>query len=276
MAQTSNGRPYHDRWALVTGASAGLGATYARHLARQGAHVVLVARREDRLAALADEIEAMGRKTLVIQADLSHIDAPGDILDRLDAAGISVDILVNNAGAGLPGGYTTLPWQAHQDYIQLMVASYGALAHGVLPGMKTNGWGRVINIASVAGLVPGGAGNAFYGAAKAFLINFSQSLAAEYADAGVHISACCPGFTNTEFFDVIGTRDQMNKIPSFAMLTADQVVQGSLDAVEKKNTVYVPGILYKGIVFLVRALPLGLAEFLTGKVLGKSERPKRP
>ena len=250
---------YEGRTALVTGASAGLGAEYARQLAALGADLVLTARREDRLAALAAEIEATGRRARVVPADLSRPDAPGAVM----AAAGRIDILVNNAGFGLPGTYDQTTWDQQRDFIQLMMTACAELAHRALPGMRAQGWGRIVNVASLAGIVPGSAGHTLYGATKAFLISFSQSLAAEGRDAGVRAQACCPGFTYTEFHDVNGTREQTRETPDWMWMQADDVVAGSLAALEDGPVVFVPGGANKAIARLARVIgPAGAARLM--------------
>jgi len=198
---------YHGKWALITGASAGLGATFARSFAAKGANLVLVARREERLSEIAGALKAAhGLSVKTIAADLVRPSAPAEIAAALKADSVDIDILVNNAGFGLPGYYTDSDWQAHREFLELMVTSYAHLTSVFLPGMLARSYGRVIQVASVAGLVPGSAGHTMYGASKAFLVSFAQSLAAECIGTGVHVSALCPGFTYTEFHDVNDTR----------------------------------------------------------------------
>lgn len=247
---------YQDRWALVTGASAGIGAAFVRALASRGAHVALVARRADRLETLAAEIQAaQGVRTLTIAADLSREDAPDAIFAALSRAGIEPDILVNNAGYGLPGVFLANPWSAHRDFIAVMTTSGAHLTHLALPAMRRRRWGRIIQVASVAGLVPGGAGHTLYGASKAFLVSFAQSLAAECAGSGVQVSALCPGFTYSEFHDVNGTRALVSRLPRFAFMAAEPVVDGAIAAVERGHVAYVPGAFNKFVVGLSKALP---------------------
>ncbi len=247
---------YKGRWALVTGASAGLGKGFATLLARRGANLVLVARREDRLQELATSLsEEFAVQTKVIVADLAQRDAPEAIFDSVKNDGLAIDILINNAGFGLTGEYSERPWSEHKDFIELMITSYAALTRLFLDGMVARKYGRIIQVSSVAGLVPGGQGHTQYGAAKAYLVSFAQSLAAENERNGVHVTALCPGFTMTEFHDANGTRNLVSKLPSFMMMPADPVIEGALNAVEKKHVVYVPGTVNKAIVTLSRLLP---------------------
>lgn len=257
---------YKGRTALITGASAGIGAAFARALAAKGANLVLIARRADRLEALAKEISgAYGVEARAIAADLADPEAPARIAARLAGDGVAVDILVNNAGFGLPGTYTDEPWKAHRDFLELMVTSYAHLVRLFLPGMQARGYGRIIQVASLAGLVPGSAGHTMYGASKAFLVSFSQSLAAENETTGVNISALCPGFTFSEFHDVNGTRSLVSKMPSYMFMKAEPVVDGALAAVEKRHVVYVPGAWNKFVAWLMKALPRPWAAAMVRK-----------
>ncbi len=247
---------YRGRWALVTGASAGIGAVFARRFAAQGANIALAARRKDRLEALAKELKsAYGVETLALAADLSNATAPTELFTAIEREGFAIDILVNNAGYGLPGGFHQSEWAAHRDFLEVMVTSYAHFARLALPGMRERGWGRIIQVSSVAGLVPGSAGHTMYGAAKAFLVSFSQSLAAECEGTGVNVSAVCPGFTYSEFHDVNRTRGLVSRLPKHMFMQPEPVVDGAIRAVEAGHVVYVPGLWNKFVVWLAKALP---------------------
>ena len=264
---------YKNKWALITGASAGIGATFARSYAAKGANVILVARREDRLRELAAELQAKhGVKTKIVAADLADPEAPQRIFDALAADGIAVDILVNNAGFGLPGYFTQNSWPAHRSFLELMAVSYAHLTRLFLPGMLERDYGRIIQVASLAGLVPGSAGHTLYGPVKAFLISFAQSLAAECEGTGVNASAVCPGFTYSEFHDVNATRGLVSQLPKYMFMEAEPVVEGAIAAVEKGEPVYVPGAWNKFTAGLVRMLPRSWAEAM---VKNQSKRFRR-
>lgn len=245
-------------WALVTGASAGIGAEFCRQLAAQGYQLVLVARRADRLQAIADELRrAFDTRSLIITADLSRKDASEAIVGRLAQENIDVEYLVNNAGYGLPGSFHIPDWQQHADFIQVMMTAVCELTWRLLPGMHQRGRGFIVNVASIAGLLSPTAGHTLYAASKAFLIKFSQSLALENLQTGVKVCALCPGFTYSEFHDVNGTREIISKLPGFLWLQASDVVAATLGTMsaEKVRTVLIPGGQYKAIEFIERHLP---------------------
>ncbi|MBI1364476.1 MAG: SDR family NAD(P)-dependent oxidoreductase [Alphaproteobacteria bacterium] len=261
---------YRGKWALVTGASAGIGEAFARALAARGANVALVARRKDRLEALAAGLKRdYAVDTRVIAADLSQPNAPDAAISALGSEGLAPDILVNNAGFGLPGTFAQNPWAAHREFLELMVVSYAHFVRLVLPGMTERGFGRIIQVSSVAGLIPGSAGHTLYGASKAFLVSFSQSLAAECEGTGVNVSAVCPGFTYSEFHDVNATRELVSQLPKYMFMRAEPVVEGALNAVENGHVVYVPGLWNKFVVWLAKALPRPWAAEM---VKGQSRR----
>jgi short-subunit dehydrogenase len=245
-------------WALVTGASAGIGAEFCRQLAAKGYNMVLVARREGRLHELADELQqSFDTDSLVITADLSQRNASREIVARLDAEGVEVEYLVNNAGYGLPGSFHVPSWQEHADFIQVMMTAYCELTWQLLRGMQERKRGFIVNVASVAGLVAAAPGHTLYAASKSFLIKFSASLALENRRTGVKVTALCPGFTYSEFHDVNKTREIISQLPDYFWLQASDVVADAIEAMEADRVPprVVPGRQYKLIVFINRYLP---------------------
>ena len=173
------------RLALVTGTSAGLGAAFARAYAARGLDVALVARRADRLEALAATLRAEHQvQALVIPADLAAWEAHEGVLKAIAEAGRVVDVLVNNAGFGIPQSFAAVPWSRQRDFLMTMAVAPCGLAHGVIPGMVERGAGSIVNIASLAAFSPGVAGNSLYPGVKGLMLTFSQSLDAEYRDEG--------------------------------------------------------------------------------------------
>jgi len=251
---------------LVTGASAGIGAAFARELAAHGHDLVLTARRVDRLESLAQELrERHGATVTVLPADLADPAAVGELCDALDARGLRVDWLINNAGYGVPGTFDAVPWPTHEAFIRVLMTAPAELAWRLLPGMRERGYGRIVNVASLAGHVPGTAGHTLYGASKAYLIKFSQSLALENRHLGIHVCALCPGFTWSEFHDVTGTRELMNQMPRFMWQTAEEVVREGCDAVERGDVVRVTGRVNRFIKALVKLMPDRMALALSAR-----------
>ena len=259
------------RLALITGASAGIGAAFARLYARHGYDLVLTARRESRLRELSDEIRlSHGVEVVVLPADLADPKAPGAILDEIAAHGRGVDALVNNAGYGMPGAFTGSAWEEHAAFLQVMVAAPCELAHKVLPGMLERRFGRIVNVASLAGLAPGGPGATLYGAAKAFMVRFSQSLHQELQGGGVHVSALCPGFTYSEFHDANQTRAQINEtIPAWLWMGADEVAAAGYEAAEANRPICVTGAPNKALAALGKLVPDEWAMALMSSQAGR-------
>jgi len=258
MGQESTTAGDQQPWALITGASAGLGAEFCRQLAARGYQLVLVARRADKLQAVADEVKSRhGTNSLIIISDLHQVEACETIVKRLEDEGINIEYLVNNAGYGLPGSFHVPSWQEHADFIQIMMTIVCELTWRLLPGMRERGKGYIVNVASVAALVPSSPGHTLYAASKSFLIKFSEVLALENADSGVKVTAVCPGFTYTEFHDVNNTRALVNQLPAYLWLDAKDVVSDTLknlEARDVKSTV-IPGRQYKTLVWVNRYLP---------------------
>jgi short-subunit dehydrogenase len=251
--------------ALVTGASAGIGAEFARQLAARGCDLVLTARRADRLEALATELRAArGIEVDVVADDLADPAAPARIVAAATRDDRSIDILINNAGYGVPGRYDKVDWDVHARFMQVLVMSPLRLCHLLLPAMRQRGYGRIVNVASLAGLIPGTPGNTLYGPAKAFLVRVSQGLALENRAHDVHVCALCPGFTHSEFHDVSQARELVSRLPRWMWMDADAVVRQGLDAVERGRVVYVPGRVNRAIKVLTDLLPDRAALALVG------------
>ena len=246
--------------ALVTGASAGIGTAFADVFAKYGFNLILTARREDRLKAVASAIEAKHRvKTVVIAAGLADPAAPARLVNDIKAQGLRVDALINNAGYGVPGVYAGSKWEDQRDFIQVLMTAPCELAHRVVPDMIARKRGYIVNIASLAGMVPGSAGSTLYGASKSFMIQFSRSLHLELEKEGVNVTAVCPGFTYSEFHDVTGARAIVSKMPSWMWMGADAVAREGVDATERGEIVHVTGRVNRAIKALVTTLPDRLA-----------------
>jgi short-subunit dehydrogenase len=260
------------RTALITGASSGIGEAFADVFAAEGFDLVITARREERLRAVAARLERERmRRVHTIAADLSQRDAAAHICAELAARSIRVDALVNNAGYGVPGVYAASPWTRHDEFLQVMVIAVSELTYRLLPTMVEQGYGRIINVASLAALVPAPAGHTLYAASKAFVVKFSESLSHEVRRHGVHVTAVCPGFTLSEFHDVTGTREQMKHVPPWLWMDAPAVARQGFDAVMTGTPLYINGRVNRTIAALVRYLPSSLVQSI-GRRFGKTYR----
>lgn len=254
------------RRALVTGASAGIGEAFARQLASCGYRLVLTARRADRLNTLAAELRERHHVDVqVIALDLADPQAPAQLVAELAHRHLCIDMLVNNAGYGVPGHFDAVPWSTHAQFLQVMVTAPTELSHRLLPAMRARGYGYIINVASLAGLMPGTAGQSLYAAVKAYLVKFSQSLSLENLPAGVHVTAVCPGLTYSEFHDVTGSRSLVSKLPRWLWMDADTVVRQSLAAVGHGDAVYINGWANRMIKIMLDLLPDRMALRLVGR-----------
>ena len=251
---------------LITGASAGIGTAFAHALAARGHDVVLTARRTERLEALATELKAThGIAATVLTNDLAGEHAVAQLCEALEQRGLQVDWLINNAGYGVPGRFDSNEWPVHADFLRVLITAPTELAWRLIRGMRARRYGRIINVASLAGHAPGTAGHTLYAASKAYMIKFSQSLALENHAVGVNTCALCPGFTRSEFHDVTGTRALMNKLPDFMWQTAEAVVQEGIEAVEHGQAVRVTGRVNRTIKSVFKLMPDRLALRMSAK-----------
>ncbi|MER7208565.1 SDR family oxidoreductase [Streptosporangium sp. NPDC000239] len=237
--------------ALITGATAGIGAAFARRLAADGFSLVLVARDEERLSAAAESLRLRyGVEAEVLAADL----ATDEGLERVEARlRQGVDLLVNNAGFGHPGSFLDVPVPDELRMLKVHCEAVLRLTMAALPGMRKRNRGAVINVASVAAFLNRGT----YSASKAWVVNYSESMAAELVGTRVRVMALCPGFVRTEFHE----RASMDTsgIPGFLWLSADDVVNESMRDLALGKRVSVPDLRYKVIVGVSRLVPRGLA-----------------
>jgi uncharacterized protein len=248
--------------ALITGPTSGLGAGFARRYAMDGHDLVLVARDVERLERLAAELHnEVGANVEVLPSDLALPADRAKVADRL-AAGVR--ILVNNAGFGTSGEFWTADFELLQKQLDVNVTAVMQLTHAALPTMLTAGAGTVINVASVAGLLPGRGST--YSASKAWVIAFSEGLANGLGGTGVGVHALCPGFVHTEFHERAGI--DMAKTPSFLWLEVDDVVRECMADVAKGKVVIVPGLQYKALTTGGRVVPRNLVRAMT-KVVGR-------
>jgi short-subunit dehydrogenase len=227
---------YKGQRALVTGASAGIGAVFARELARRGADLVLVARSEGKLADLAGELsDAYAVAVDVVAADLATPSAAADLAESLAARDLQIDILVNNAGFGLFAPLDEADPAVLADMVRLNVETLVDLTRLFLPGMLERDRGAIINVGSTAGFQPVPY-MAVYGATKAFVLSFTEALWAETRGSGVRVTALCPGSTDTGFFDVAGDDAQVGR-----RISPERVVRAAFRALDRRSSSVVTG-----------------------------------
>jgi uncharacterized protein len=262
------------RTILITGASAGIGAALARVYAEKGWDLILTARREAPLLAIAAELQATHEtRTTVLTADLAQPDAVRDLGDAIVGRGLTVDGLVNNAGFSRTTGFLATDPAQHAAMIRVMLTAPVELSRLLLPGMVERGFGRVINVASLAGLMPATGGDTLYGPIKSFLIKASQGLHLELRGTGVHVTALCPGYTLTEFHDVNGSREEVsNAYPAWMWMSAEAVARAGYDGVEANRARVVPGWRNRLLAAIPKLLPDRLALDIIG---GHAKRLKR-
>lgn len=242
-------------WALITGASSGLGAEYARQLAARGHNLVVVARDTARLKKFAAELEAQySCEVEVLAADLHSAKDRQRVALRLRDATKPVSVLVNNAGYGIAGDLADSDDREELEHHAIHVTAPLELTKAVLPGMLDRGWGRVIVVSSVAGYLSRGT----YSAHKAWGLSFARSLTATYSRKGVVVTAVAPGFTRTEFHQRMGM--EVSGIPSVMWLRSDYVVGESLKAAMRGRPVTIPSLRYKILVAVAHILPKRLHQ----------------
>jgi short-subunit dehydrogenase len=254
-----------DRHALVTGASSGLGVDFARELARRGAGLTLVARREDRLRSLQRELaDGQGVDVRVVTLDLIDEGAPDQLLDDTRAQGRPVDVLVNNAGFGLYGPFSKIDWERERAMLELDVVVPVHLTKLFLPGMLERRTGWVLNIASIGAYQPSPL-YASYSAAKSFVLNFTEALSYELRGSGVWATALSPGIVATEFLQVSG--QQATRYQRLTMMDSPTVARIGVDAMLKGRPSLVPGRLNAASVWSNRLLPRRVSAALAHRMM---------
>jgi short-subunit dehydrogenase len=244
---------------LITGASAGLGAEFARQCAARGEELALAARRRDRMEALAREI---GGKVHIFEADLAREGSAASLIAELEAEGLEVGTLINNAGFGLAGKFADRPLPRLSEMIDLNSRTLVELCHLVLPGMRERGAGAILNVASTAAFQPG-PNMAVYYATKAFVLSFTEALHHELKGSGIKVSALCPGPTESEFGEVAQSRS-----PTLERMKgpADAVVRAGLRGLDRNKAVVIPGLANKVTAQASRFLPRASMRRIVGRI----------
>ena len=255
--------------ALITGATAGIGAEFARQLAARGDDLVLVARDEARLSTYADELGARHRvRCELLVADLADREQLAFVERRLRDATRPIDLLVNNAGFSVNQSFLGGDLDAEQQMLDVLVTAVMRLTHAALPGMVGRGTGGVINVSSVAGFIAGGT----YSAAKSYATVLSESVDRQLSGTGVRVMALCPGFTHTEFHERGGI--DVSHLPDWMWLDAPQLVTAALADFRRGKAVSIPGGQYKALMTVARYAPRTLVRRASG-VRGPDRLPPR-
>jgi short-subunit dehydrogenase len=241
-----------DLRALVTGASSGIGAAYARALRARGERLLLVARRADRLSELARELGG-DEWAVGLPSDLAAPDAARRLKEQVDERGFTVDLLVNNAGLGHTAPFDRQPVEVLRAMIDVNVRAVVELTHVFLPGMRARGRGRIVNVASNAAFQPVPF-LTVYAATKAFVLSFTEGLAEELRGSGIRVQGLCPGLTETEFLEVAGTHRGL-RVTRTPMMTAEAVVEASLRGLDRGRLRVIAGWTNRLGVFAQRFVP---------------------
>lgn len=260
----ANAEDFKGKWALVTGASAGIGAALARELASHGAKIILTARRKERLDALAAELATKGTETRIVVADLNDSAAPQQIFDATAGAGLTVDILVNNAGLGQFGAFVSTDPEQELSQVRVNCEAVVRLSRLFVPGMVERRRGWVLIVASTASFQPVPYIST-YAATKVFDRFFALGLAAEVARFGVKVTALCPGPTESEFFDVAGASAFKRGVQP-----TEDVARIGISALARGQRTILPSASGRITAFMVRFLPVGLITHF----VEKAARPK--
>lgn len=252
--------------ALITGATAGIGAAFARRLAKDGHHVVLVARDKERLRQHATDLhDRHGVEASVLCADLATDEGIAAVEARLEDPDHPVDLLINNAGFGNKGRFLDVPTADELTMLKVHCEAVLRLTTAATRGMRTRGRGGVVNVASVAAFVPRGT----YGASKAWVVQFTQGVSKDLAGSGLRLMALCPGFVRTEFHERAGM--DAAGIPGWMWLNADNVVDAAMKDLARGKSVSIPDPRYKALMGAANLLPRGLlarASSTTGRRYG--------
>lgn len=253
------------QWALITGASSGLGADFARNLAARGMNLVLTARREEQLNALADDLRrTRGVQVDVIPLDLAREHAPDTLHEKVTAAGRTIDVLINNAGLGIYGDFLDIAWERERAMLQLDIVTLAHMTKLFARDMAARRRGYILQVASIGAFQPSPT-YATYSAAKSFVLYFGEALHHELKDKGVVVTVVSPGVTKTEFLDVAGQEPTLYQ--RAFMMDSPTVVNIAVEALLKGKSSIVPGYHNSALAFSTRFVPRQLAARLAGQLM---------
>jgi short-subunit dehydrogenase len=262
-------------YALITGASSGIGLESARYIAGKGINLILTARREDILANISSEIsEKYNVYVDYFPCDLGEVDAPIKIYNYCELKNYEVNLLVNNAGYGIPTSFHKTSIEEEEKFIRVLGTSVIVLTKSFLPKMIERGYGRIMIVSSVAAFSPPSSIQPLYGPIKTFMNRFSDSININYNHKGITSTAVCPGFTITGFHTASGVQDEMDRVPSFMKLSAKRVASEGVEATLLGKPLSIPSKTYKILVFILNHIPVSILSFL-GKILAPGRYDKK-
>ncbi len=245
------------KWALVTGASSGLGVEFARQLGQRGCNLILVARRQDRLEKVRDNIKEMySVRVEVIVMDLATDSAPQNLWDEVNARDTHIDILINNAGYGLFGEFVNIPWENEQNMLKLDIITVTHLTKLFVKDMMKRNYGYILQIASIGAYQPSPT-YASYSAAKSYVLNFGEAINYEIRNTGVSCTVLSPGITATGFLKVSGQKPSLYQ--RLVMMEPEKVAQIGIRAMLQRKSSIVPGFINKITIFSNRLMPRKLS-----------------
>lgn len=266
--QPTDNTPLQGQWALVTGASSGLGVDFAKELAKRGANLILVARRQDKLETVQADITATyGVEVDVVVMDLAERDAPKRLYEQLRAAGKQVDILVNNAGFGAFGDFLAIDWDKERAMLDLDIITVVQMSKLFAKDMVARGYGRLLQIASTGGFQPTPL-YASYSAAKSFVLYWSNAISFELRETGVSNTVISPGITRTEFLQVTG--QTMTRYQRLTLMESSEVARIGIDAMLRGQASIVPGLVNRLTAWSTRFMPYQLSAWIAKQLMKNS------
>ena len=265
----------NNSYALITGASSGIGLEIAKNLAEKGYNLILTARRRDLLEEVAKNISSKNDVNVdIISKDLSLKESTQEIFEFCEAKEYSVDILVNNAGYGIKTAFDKTSVEEEEKFIRVLGTSVIMLTKLFIPKMIENGGGKVMIVSSVAAFAAPSAIQPLYGPIKTFMNRFSDSINVNYKHKGITSTALCPGFTITGFHTASGVQEEMDRVPRFLVFSAKRIADEAVDATLSGKSLCVPTFTYKTLVFTLKYLPRWVINAL-GKLLAPGRYDKQ-
>ena len=251
------------KYALVTGASSGIGLEVSKNLAAKGYNLVLTARRTDLLNDLANNIENQyGVDVDIISKDLSLYDSPKEIYQFCKSNNYDINLLVNNAGYGIKTAFHNTSVEDEENFIRVLGTSVIMLTKLFLPKMMENGGGKIMIVSSVASFAAPSAIQPLYGPIKTFMNRFSDSININYKHKGITSTSVCPGFTVTGFHSASGVQEQMDRVPKFMVFSAERIAKEAVDATLAGKSLCVPTKTYKFLVFMLKNIPQSILRLI--------------